>query len=84
MPTPTNKKAEQVEMFTDRSELIKHISELVIKEFSDFTRYLKHDIQLERLYEVRTREYWLKVEQRLTEELKSNGRTDTAGTDAGI
>ena len=61
-------------------ELYKHIGELIIKEFTDFKRYLGHDIQLEHLYEVRTREYWAKVESKLMEELKSNGRNTGTGT----
>ena len=64
------------------NDLIKRIGELVIKEFSDFKRYLGHDIQLEHLFDVRVKEYWSKVEAGIKEEIKDNGRTADTTADA--
>lgn len=66
---------------TKKPDLISRIGELVLEEFDDFKRYLRHDIQLEHLMTNRFKEYWAKVEARIKEEFKDNGRTDnTAGS----
>ena len=64
-------------------DLISRTGELVLEVFGDFKRYLAHDVQLENLMNKRFKEYWGKVEQRIREEFKDNGRPDnTAAANA--
>ena len=72
---------------TKKPDLVSRIGELVLEEFSDFKRFLHEEeivehnvIQQENLMNKRFKEYWAKVEARIKEEFKDNGRADnTAG-----
>ncbi len=68
-----------MKMASKKLELDVRLEQIIDEEFAEYEKYLP-TIQDIAQYRRKRKEYWANVNARLREEIKTDGRTDDAGT----